>query len=286
MSTTPNFYELALRAAGTCHPGQENEFFARTRSLAIRIQKEYGKMAEFAEAIHRAENGGEKNGNKGWGKFQATITKVELNPKMANRAFIHYTYTDRDDQGNEIIKEDDIRTVPTSNPDGHAIFTQAQGLVGHDVIIYKRPDPDFDAAKANRNRSGKDTVGAPKTVFHIEDLGPSARATAPAQAPAQAPAPAPAPQAQAPAPPPVPAQQGQPNEGAQAAKAQLWNQLKAATPGAPDDVLKNAAVAGWAAIGNPVVAPAPEAMNQAMTVAMGEVQKAAHLAQQAQAPQQ
>lgn len=275
---TANYYQLALAAAGTCHAGEEVEFFGRVRNLAVRIHKEESKMSDFFTALERAENGGEKNGNKGWGKFNASIIAAELNPKMANRAFITYSYMGKEELedgtlGEEKLLTDTIRTVPTADPDGQALYIQAQALVGHDVIIYKRPDPDFDSAKANKGRPANKQVGAPKTVFFIEDLGSSTQtqAHAPAQRqqrPAQIQAQAPAPQSQNTS---APAH----NAGANAAKTQLFNQLKAATPGAPDQVLKIAAAAGWAAIGNPIQAPTPESINTAYGVAMGEVQKAA-----------
>lgn len=273
-----NYYHLALAAAGTCPLGKESEFFGHVRNLAVRIKKEEAKMTGFLADLDRAENGGEKNGNKGFGKFNASIVGVELNPKMANRAFITYSYMGKEELEDGTLSEeklltDSIRTVPTADPDGQALYAQAQALIGHDVIIYKRPDPDFDSAKANKGRPANKQVGAPKTIFFIEDLGPSTQTQAPASAqrqqrPAQ-------PKTQAPTPQPQNSSAPAPNAGANAAKTQLFNQLKAATPGAPDQVLKTAAAAGWAAIGNPTQAPTPESMNTAYGVAMGEVQKAA-----------
>lgn len=288
MSTAPNYFEMAARAAGTCIPGKENEYFAHVRSLSVRFQKEHAKMSDFLEAIHKAENGGEKNGNRGWGKFQGTITQVELNPKMANRAFITYTYTDRDEQGNDTLATDTIRTVPTNDPDGHAIYQQAQGLIGHDVIIYKRPDPDFDEEKVNRGRSAKDRKVAPKTVFHIEDLGHAATPAKPVesqrpahQAPAQQPQGA----------PPGPAASTPGGSGGtpagvdetKAAKSVIWSRLTHAAPQAPQQVLAAAAAAGWHAIGNPTTAPSEEQVEQAIQAAFAYLNQAAAAAGAARA---
>lgn len=284
MSTAPNYFEMAARAAGVCTPGKENEYFAHVRSLSVRFQKEHAKMSDFLEAIHKAENGGEKNGNRGWGKFQGTITQVELNPKMANRAFITYMYTDRDEQGNDTLETDTIRTVPTNDPDGHAIYQQAQGLIGHDVIIYKRPDPDFDEEKVNRGRSAKDRKVAPKTVFHIEDLGLAA-APAPGPQAQQRPPQRPAPQAPAQQHQGAPQGQQQAPQAAQgapagadetkAAKNLIWSRLTQAAPQAPQQVLAEAATAGWNAIGNPTTAPSEAQVGQAIQAAFAYLNQAA-----------
>lgn len=279
METKPNYYTLALAAAGTCAPGQENAFFTHVRDLAVRIEQEAQAMTSFLGDLERARNGGEKNGNKGWGVFKATITGVELRPKIANRAFISYTYTTME-SGQEVTQSDEIRTEPTSKPEAHGIYLKAQTLIGNDVLIYKRPDPDFDSAKANAGRGPKEKVGASKTVFHIEDLGPTSRPQVP-QHPAQVQAPA---QSQLPPVPPVPpAQQAAPAQGGgdvNAAKSALYNRLAQAYASAPAQVLQGAAIAGWAAIGNPQVAPAPEQLEQAFQVALGQVQQAAAAAQQ------
>lgn len=280
METKPNYYTLALAAAGTCAPGQENAFFTHVRNLAVRIEQEAQAMTSFLADLERARNGGEKNGNWGWGVFKATITGVELRPKIANRAFISYTYTTMKD-GQEVTESDEIRTEPTSKPEAHGIYLKAQSLIGHDVLIYKRPDPDFDSAKANAGRAPNDKVGASKTVFHIEDLGPTSRPQAP-QRPAQVQA---APQSQLPPSTPVPpAQQAAPaaqgGGDVNAAKSALYNRLAQAYASAPAQVLQAAAVAGWGAIGNPQVAPAPEQLEQAFQVALGQVQQAAAAAQQ------
>lgn len=275
METKPNYYALALAAAGTCGPGQENAFFTHVRDLAVRIEQEAQAMTAFLADLERARNGGEKNGNKGWGVFKATITGVELRPKIANRAFISYSYTRRKN-GQEISQNDEIRTEPTSKPEAHGIYLKAQTLIGHDVLIYKRPDPDFDSAKVNADRDpDDDKVGASKTVFHIEDLGPTSRPQPP-QRPAQVQAAA---QSQLPPAPPVPpAQQAAPAQGGgdvNAAKSALYNRLAQAYASAPAQVLQAAAIAGWVAIGNPQVAPAPEQLEQAFQMALGQVQQAA-----------
>lgn len=271
METKPNYYTLALAAAGTCAPGQENAFFTHVRDLAVRIEQEAQAMTAFLADLERARNGGEKNGNKGWGVFKATITGVELRPKIANRAFISYTYTTME-SGQEVTQSDEIRTEPTSKPEAHGIYLKAQNLIGHDAVIYKRPDPDFDSAKANAGRGPNDKVGASKTVFHIEDLGPTSRPQAP-QRPAQVQA-----AAQSQLPPSTPAQQAAPAQGGgdvNAAKNALYNRLAQTYASAPAQVLQAAAFTGWSAIGNPQVAPAPEQLEQAFQVALGQVQQAA-----------
>lgn len=279
MTTAPNYYELALSAAGTCAPGQEGEFFAHVRNLAVRMIEEAPKMNDLLEAIAKAENGGAKNQNKGWGKFNATITKVIIDPKKAKRAFITYTTMGKEKLPNGKYSEmkqvvETIRTEPTDLPDAKALYQQALSLIGHDVVLYKRPDPDAEA---------KGLSEIPRIVFFIKDLGLSTSSSAPqgSQRPNNQPAPqAQAPQgntqppAQAPQAQPAP-QQGQGSSPMMDAQRHLWNQLKQATPGAPENVLKTAAKTGWDSLGQLTAPPTQEQMQNAFTVAMQEVNKAA-----------
>lgn len=280
-----NYYELAIRAAGTCLPGQENAYMLHVRNLAVRLQREEASMTGFLADLEKARNGGEKNGNKGWGVFKGTILSVRIDERMARRAFIKYSYMGKvensDGSYSDVLLEDEIRTEPTAKPEAQGLYVMAQTLIGHDVNFYKRPDPDFDDAKVNGNRPPKKRVGAAKTVFHIEDLGRSAAPGRAQQAidaaPAQALPPAPAQQASNPAPQQNPAAGAE--EAIKAAKREIWNKLMQAVPNAPQQVLVQAANSGWSAIGNPTTAPTKEQVEQAAQAALASLKQAAGVAQ-------
>lgn len=298
-----NYYELAIRAAGVCPPGQENAYMLHVRNLAVRLQREEANMSDFLADLDKARNkGGEKNGNKGWGVFKGTILNVRIDERQARRAFIKYSYMGKvknhDGSFSDALMEDEIRTEPTAKPEAQGLFVLAQTLIGHDVSFYKRPDPDFDDAKVNAGRPADDRIGAPKTVFHIEDLGrastpvPAQRAVAAAPAKsveAQRPAPqAPAQQAQG-----APQGQQQAPQAAQgapagadetkAAKTLIWSRLTQGVPQAPQQVLAEAATAGWNAIGNPTTAPSEAQVEQATQAAFAYLNQAAAAAGAARA---
>ena len=151
---TTDYYELALRAAGPCAPGDNmREWFNHVADLSVAMLTNRAKQEDFLNNIQRAIN----KADKGWGVFYGTILSVEMRPQVANRGFIRYTAWDG--QAGQTVEEE-IRTMPTtSDADALALFKKAEALVGHRVQFFKHPDPTATGTKV------------PKVVFHLSDEG-------------------------------------------------------------------------------------------------------------------
>lgn len=279
-NSNTDYYALAIQAAGVCAPGEENTYFARVRSLAVRMGKEALEMNTLLNDINRCEiGGGEANGNKGFGKFTAVINRVDLRKDQANRAYIYYT----DSNGNTKTQDGKdlfIVTEPTNSvPSAAGIYALAQELVGHEVVMYKRPDPDFDRAKVGLNSNPR------KTLFHLIDNGSASKQGNHGSGASR---PQTQPQGQV---PPVDAnnQQGQNNQQARSANANpsgeqrakeaknaLFQSVKNSFGTAPQQVIIDACAQGWQSIGSPTIAPTQQQYNQALQAAHQYVQQSAN----------
>lgn len=158
MSEQTTTYDQAVTAAGPCPAGGITPWLRHVRDLAVAIEMDRAKTADFLERVKRAINGGEAHGNKGWGIINGVITNVWLNTKQANRGVIQYKGRTRDGEW----VDEEIVTVPTTgDPEAQALYRTALSLVGHNVRLFKFPEP---TGQQGRSR---------KVVFHIVDEGPT-----------------------------------------------------------------------------------------------------------------
>lgn len=265
MEATKDYFALALAAAGTCAPGNEPAFFAHVRNLAFAIRKQEEVTNSIMRDMARCENK-----ERGFGIFRATITKVELRPDKASRGYIYYTETDpktgavktTDEKGNPLM----IRTQPTSsNMEAAGLFNLLTNMVGHNVVIYKRPDPD----------GGRSNQEAVRTIFHFEDQGLAQQPAAQVNATPKTPQNEPLAIQQS-----APEQQGTSPQRQQQA---LTNQqravilaVKSTYPNIPQEIAVSVAKAVWEHIGNPKAPVSQEQLDKACTFAVDEATRLAN----------
>lgn len=154
----------AAQAAGPVVPGQEADWIARVKLLAVNLVLADGDITARCDLLAKIQLGHEpaKGGTKGWGVVTGTLLSVDVEP-TTNRGLLTYSAFDA---RVGVVKEEQIRTGFVTDPDAAALLQASRVLIGHEVRLFKYQE-DFP------DRSGR-TV---RMLAHIVDQG-AAEATA------------------------------------------------------------------------------------------------------------
>lgn len=163
----------AAHAAGPIPDGRESQWLAQVKDIAVNLaiaDQDIDRKVALLNKISLGSNP-QNGGTKGWGIVRGTLRQVEVEARTRRGLLTYEAY----DRKSDSMQSESIRTNFVSDPDAAAMVEKAQGLIGHEVDLYKYQE--------NKTDGSGETV---KILAHLVDRGiKPAGAQRPAQQQAQ-----------------------------------------------------------------------------------------------------
>lgn len=148
----------AAHAAGPIPDGRESQWLAQVKDIAVNLaiaDQDIDRKVALLNKISLGPNP-QNGGTKGWGIVRGTLRQVEVEARTRRGLLTYEAY----DRKSDAMQTESIRTNFVSDPDAAAMVEKAQGLIGHEVDLYKYQE--------NKTDGSGETV---KILAHLVDRG-------------------------------------------------------------------------------------------------------------------